>query len=118
MEKIFTITLADGTQLAGLGLSGNNFISENEVTAETFNGKLKHVVISCSDENFSDNYGLIGEHNGMELVAIQHYDKEKAEAMKIKEGWYFILRALTPEEIREMSFDARVSYLEMMREVA
>jgi len=117
MEKIFTITLADGTQLAGLELSGNNFISENEVTAETFNGKLKHVVISCSDENFSDNYGLIGEHNGMELVALQHYGKEQAGAMNIKEGWYFVLRALTPEEIREIKFDARVSYLEMMSEV-
>ena len=27
----FTITLADGTQLGGLGLNGNNFISNKEV---------------------------------------------------------------------------------------
>ena len=117
MAKKFTITLADGSQLAGLELSGNNFISENEVTDETFSGKLKHVVISCSDEDFRDKYGLVGEHENMELLSIQHYSKEITDVLKIKEGWYFVLRALTPEEVREMSFDARVSYLEMMTEV-
>ena len=41
----FTITLADGTQLGGLELNGNKFVSKAEVTEETFKGKLGRVKI-------------------------------------------------------------------------
>ena len=45
-----TITLADGTQLGGLGMNGNNFFSKTEVTAQTFAGKLSRVVITGDAE--------------------------------------------------------------------
>ena len=37
---MFTITLSDGSQLEGLALNGNNFISKNEVAETTFAGNL------------------------------------------------------------------------------
>jgi len=116
MAKTFTVTLSDGTQLTELELNGNNFVSTSEITAGTFDGKLRHVAISCSDENFRDRYGLVGEHDNMELINLQHYDAEQAAKYGIKEGWYFALRELTPEEIYKISTDARISYLEMITE--
>ncbi len=52
-------------------MNGNNFISKEEVTADTFRGKLGRVVISGDAE--ADDVGLIGEHSNMELVQIAHY---------------------------------------------
>lgn len=36
MEKSWKITLSDGTKLENLGLNGNNFISEAEITGEEY----------------------------------------------------------------------------------
>ena len=47
MEKrTWTVTLADGTALDGLGLNGNNFISTRKLTDADFAGKLEHVTIT------------------------------------------------------------------------
>ena len=72
-EKTFTITLADGTQLANLELNGNNFVSKTEVNADTFRGKLAKVIIYGNKK--ADEAGLIGTHHNIELVQVVHYTK-------------------------------------------
>ena len=95
-----------------MGLSGNNFISEKEITPEDFSRKLKHVVISCDDAEFRDKYGLIGEHENMQLLSCGQSNLEGYEGK-----YLFVLREISQEELREISLDARVSYLEMLEGV-
>ena len=98
----FTVTLADGTQLGGLGLNGNNFISKTEVTADTFKGKLSKVTITGDAE--ADEAGLIGEHEHMELVQVKKYGDE----------WWFILREMSAAELKELKNRGDIDYIAMM----
>ena len=104
-KNTFTITLADGTQLTGLELNGNNFITKTAVTKKTFSGKLGHVVITGNAE--ADEAGLIGEHENMQLVQVQKYGEE----------YWFILRDLTPQELKDICHEARLDYIEMMEDL-
>ena len=104
MAKTFTVTLADGTQIAGLELNGNNFISKKEVTKADFDGKLSHVIISGGDSE------LTGEHSNMELIRCQ-YDAGLG-------GYAFALRELSAAELREIEISARLDYIEMMEDLA
>ena len=88
MEAKYTIALADGTELIGLGLNGNNFVSPTEVTAATFNGKLETVTISDGEKTET-------MHNA-ELIQIAHY----------ADGWYFILREIPEAMQLQMDLDA------------
>ena len=107
MEKgTFTVTLADGTQLGGLELNGNNFISKEEVTADTFSGKLSKVVIEGDAD--VDEAGLIGEHTNMELVQVQQYGSE----------YWFILRDIPAAELERLQERADIDYIAMMTGVA
>ena len=101
MAKTFDITLADGTQLGGLELNGNNFISKKPVTHATFNGKLGHVVISGDEEQGA---GLVGEHEHMELVQIQQYSDE----------YWFILRDIPADELDKAKVKGDIAYVAMM----
>ena len=108
-ENVITITLADGTQLSGLEMNGNNFISPVEVTEETFRGKLGKVVISGNAE--TDEAGLIGEHEHMELVQIAHYTQA---THGMPDGWYFILREIPAEEREKRQLRADVDFAIML----
>ena len=101
---MFTIRLSDGSQIEGLILNGNNFISKNEVTESTFAGKLAKVVITGDADK--DDAGLIGEHTNMVLVQVKKYGDE----------YWFVLRDMTKQELRDLKTDARLSYLEMITE--
>lgn len=100
MEKSWKITLANGTQLKDLKQNGNNFVSETEITADIFNGNLSKVVIE--DEN-----GNIQEYEHMELVQIVHYE----------DGYYFILRELSKDELERIKTQADIEYLAMMSDI-
>ncbi len=108
-KNTFEITLADGTQLAGLELNGNNFVSQNEISAETFKGKLGHVVISGDKD--ADEAGLIGEHGQMELVQLAHYT-QKTHGMP--DGYYFVLRDIPAAELEMAQLKGTVAYVSMM----
>ena len=101
---MFTITLSDGSQLEGLALNGNNFISKNEVAETTFAGKLAKVTIDGDADE--DEAGVIGEHINMVLVQVKKYGDE----------YWFVLRDMTAQELRDLKTDARLSYLEMITE--
>ena len=90
----YEMTLADGTVLSNLHLNGNNFISDIELTNEDFEDKLDTVTIVCSN-------GQIKELNHVELVQIQHYS----------DGYYFILRELSPFEVKEQARDELMEML-------
>lgn len=100
MEKSWKITLANGTQLENLKQNGNNFISETEITADIFNGNLSKVVIE-------DEKGNVQEYEHMELVQIVHY----------KDGYYFVLRELTQDELKVIKTQADIEYLAMMSDI-
>ena len=108
-ENVITITLADGTQLSGLEMNGNNFISPVEVTEETFRGKLGKVVISGNAE--TDEAGLIGEHEHMELVQIAHYTQA---THSMPDGWYFVLRDIPADELERLQARGDIDYIAMM----
>lgn len=99
-EKTFKIVLADGTSLEGLGLNGNNFISSKKLTEDTFEGNLSHVVIEDSEGNTE-------EHDNMALVQIAKYGKE----------YWFVLRELSAQEIRDAKIQANIEYIAMMADV-
>ena len=103
MEKgTFTIALADGTSIGGLGLNGHNFVSQSEVTPEMFAGKLGHVTITGPED--ADAAGLLGEHEHMELIQIAHYD----------DGWYFVLRDIPAEKLEKLKLRGDIAYIAMM----
>ena len=54
MEKSFKITLADGTQLKNLKLSGNNYISKVKITEDDFKGKLSKITIENETDKTSE----------------------------------------------------------------
>ncbi len=103
MEKSWKITLSDGTQLTNLRLSGNNFISETEITEDIFKGKLSKV----SFEGEVNGNPFKQECNQMELVQIVHYE----------EGYYFVLREVSQEELEKIKTRADIEYLAMMADI-
>lgn len=103
MEKSWKITLSDGTQLKDLRLSGNNYISETEVTEDMFKGKLSKVIV----EGKEDGQDVKNEYEHMELVQIVHYE----------DGYYFVLRELSQQELRDEKIQSNLDYLAMMVDV-
>ena len=95
MENI-TIALANGTELTGLELNGNSYISPEELTEDTFADGLSPVVINGE------------EHEQMALVqCIQHADGRT----------WFILRDVTAEEVAQAKLRADIDFLALMTDV-
>ena len=83
MEKTFTITLADGTVLENLGLTGNNFVSEEKIDDSVFENNLDKVEVY--DSATGETQVL---HDG-DLVQNIEYEGE----------YWFIIREKTKEEV-------------------
>ena len=98
-EKLYAVTLADGTELTGLHLNGNNFVSDTPVAKEQFE-------FNCSPVTISD--GTVTEvHENMELNHLQVIDGK----------WYFVLLDVSPQELWQRKVTADMQYLSMMTEV-
>ncbi len=97
MDKKYSVTLADGTELSNLTLNGNNFISTVPLYESTFRNNCSPVIISD---------GVMTEtHENMELVqVVQQFPGE----------WWFILRDLSQEEIRRIKTQSDIEYIAMM----
>lgn len=96
----FKITLADGTVLEGLTLNGNNFISKARLTEADFEGNLSLVRIQDPDGN-------VEELENMELVQVKRYGTE----------YWFVLRQLSDQELRELKTQADIEYIAMMADI-
>lgn len=98
-DKVYSITLADGTEIAGLKLNGNNFVSLVEVSADTFEDNTYPVIISDGE--------TAEEHPYMTLVQVTQMGEE----------WWFILRDLSQEELRDAKVRADIDYIALMTDV-
>lgn len=98
-EKIYKITLANGTVIENLRLNGNNYISDKEITADMFLGNLTMVTINDGEKDTV--------HENMDLVQIMKYDDE----------YWFILRTMTKKELQDLKNRADIDYIAMMTEV-
>lgn len=95
-KQPWTVTLDDGTAIGGLTLSGNNFISDTELTPEMFDGKLSKITATDGDSTL--------EWNNAELVQITHPDSR----------WWFVLREFSPEELFRATTKAKLDYLALV----
>ena len=95
-KQPWTVTLDDGTAIGCLTLSGNNFISDTELTPEMFDGKLSKITATDGDNTL--------EWNNAELVQITHPDSR----------WWFVLRELSPEELFRATTKAKLDYLALV----
>ena len=98
-EKLYIITLADGTKLSNLHLNGNNFVSDTPITKEQFEYNCSPVTIS--DGKFTET------HENMELIHLQVIDGQ----------YYFVLLDISPEELWKRRVNANIQYLSMITEV-
>jgi hypothetical protein len=99
-DKIYKIELSDGTVLDNLKLNGNNFISQSELTEDTFAGKLSSVVIT-------DSEGKVENHSNMALVQVIFYEN----------AYWFILRDMTEAELTAIKNRADLEYIAMMANI-
>ncbi len=80
---MYTVKLADGTQLKNLTMNGNNFISESIIEDSVFKDNLGTVTITDNDAETSET------HKDMVLVQNVSYDGERS---------WFILGEQSKEE--------------------
>lgn len=85
-DKIYKITLADGTVIDNLKLNGNNFISPVEIDETIFDENCSNVTISDGEKE--------DIHINMELVQIT----------KMGEEYWFVLRDVSEQEITQRAF--------------
>ena len=95
-EIIYTVELGDGTTFENITLNGNNFVSQVEISEDDFTD-LSHVTVTGSD-------GSVQEMGECELAQVRLYE----------DGWHFILRELTADEISRRDNEAQTFYTAMM----
>lgn len=95
-NKVYTITLSDGSTIENLSLNGNNFVSQTEITDAMFKNKLANVQISDGE--------TIERHKNMELIQIAKYN----------DGWYFIIRDIPEAELKVDKMRSDLEYVAMM----
>lgn len=98
-EKKYTITLENGITIDDLRLNGNNFISQEEISEEIFDGNLGVVVISDGE---TDEI-----HKNMELIQITKMGNE----------YWFILRDIPKGEIEMAKLRSDIDYIAMMSSI-
>ena len=94
-DKIYKITLADGTVINNLKLNGNNFISSTEIEESIFDGNL--LTVTIKDEI----------HTNMELVQIS----------KVGSSYWFVLRDIPETELAFIKMQSDIEYVAMMSEI-
>lgn len=95
-EKIYKITLADGSVIDNLKLNGNNYISKTPIDEAMFADNCSPVMISDGDAEEN--------HSSMELVQITESAGE----------YWFVLRDYSAEELAQMKMQSDIEYVAMM----
>lgn len=98
-EKNYTITLEDRTKIENLRLNGNNFISQEQINPEIFDGNLGEVTINDGENN--------EVHENMGLVQVTQMGEE----------YWFVLRDIPASEIANAKLRSDLDYLAMMADV-
>ena len=108
-EAIYTLKFSDGSQMTGLKLNGNNFVSVVEVSARDFRGQLSGVEITGTGEGVDGS--ICGVHEHMELVQVVHYTQGEHG---LPDGWYFVLRDVPASELEYLQNRSDIDYIAMM----
>lgn len=98
-EKIYTITLADGTVIDNLTMNGNNFISDEALNASIFESNCCPVTINDGTSN--------EVHRNMELVQVTPVNGKS----------WFVLRDISAKELEQAKMKSDIEYLAMMCDV-
>lgn len=98
-DKIYKITLADGTVIDNLKLNGNNFISPVEIDETIFDGNCLNVTINDGEKD--------EVHMNMELVQI----------IKVNDKYWFVLRDVPETELAFVKMQSDIEYVAMMSEI-
>lgn len=98
-EKIYSVTLSDGTVIDRLRMNGNNFISKDPIDPEMFEGNLAVVVINDGETEET--------RKNMELVQVTRMGEE----------YWFVLRDVPASEIANAKLRSDLDYLAMMADV-
>ena len=93
---MYTLKLADGTQIKNLGMNGNNLISKNKVDETLFEDNLSTLTITGEEET-------IVLHNAM-------FTGQR----EFKDGWYFSFTEIPPQKRVNISVNGRLEYIAMM----
>lgn len=96
-EKIYTLTLADGTVIENLKMNGDNFISTQKIDAAIFESNCTPVIIS---DGVSENV-----HEYMEYVEV---------ANPTDNGYWFGLRDVSKKEMEDIALRSDLEYIAMM----
>lgn len=99
-ERIYTITLSDGTALGNIRMNGTNFVSSSKVTEATFSGKLRTVTVD----------------DGENQTVMEHCELVQITKISNKEYW-FVLRQLSKEEVAMNQLQANIDYIAAMTDV-
>lgn len=97
MIKTYTITLADGTQLANLGLNGTCFISAEKVDESIFEGNLSTMTVS--DGETENTY-----QNMMYVAQMEHPD-----------GWYLAFTQKSRTQLQEEKIAALMAENKLLK---
>lgn len=95
-EKIYSITLADGTVIENLRLNGNNYFSNEPVNSAIFDNNCSPVMINDGT--------VIDAHDNMELVQVT----------EVNGKYWFVLRDISFEELKQIKIQSDIEYLAMM----
>ena len=96
-EKIYKITLADGTVIDNLRLNGNNFISHVPVTEDMFSYNCSVVTINDGEKD--------DVRENMELVQITEPEAGV---------YWFVLRDISEKELSTIKMQSDIEYIAMM----
>lgn len=96
---MYTLKLADGTQIKNLGMNGNNLVSKNKVDESLFEDNLSTVTITGEGET-------IVLHNAV-YTGQREFD----------DGWYFCFAETPPQKLVNIAVNGKLEYLAMMTDV-
>lgn len=95
-ERIYTVTLEDGTQLTGLRKNGGNFVSTYPVNPEIFEYNTSKVTVQVESETII--------YENMELLQIT----------KMGDEYWFALVEVPADKLAMREMQAQIDYISMM----
>ena len=97
---MYTIRLADGTKLKGLGKNGNNYISATEIDESIFTDNTSEIVIT--------------DENGVEEVI---KNAVFIQQMRFPDGYYICFTQKTVTELAFEKMQSQIDYVAMMTDI-
>lgn len=95
-DKMYTITLADGTVVDNLSMNGNNYISNAEIKESVFENNCAPVIISDGETEET--------HTAMALIHVTKMDGT----------YWFALRDRSASELEKIKMQSDIAYIAMM----